>query len=248
VRAALLAEWTKVRSAPGTVGLLFGVVALTAGVSVMASATVACPESVCSLDPAKVSLTGVAAGQAVVAVLAVLAMGGEYASGMVRVSLAAVPRRPVLLAAKACVLTAVVGVASVVAVLGSVLAGHYLLPTRMSLVDGGVLRAAGGSVLYLMLIALLSLGAVTAVREQATAIGLVLALLYVYPIVTVTVSDADLRRHLEQLGPMNAGLAIQATTHLKDLPIGPWPGLGVLAAWAAGMLLLGGLVLQRRDA
>ncbi len=247
MRDALRAEWTKLRSAPGTVGLLLGVVVVTAGVSVLASATVACQDSVCGFDPAKVSLTGVAAGQAVVAVLAVLAMGGEYATGMVRVTLAAVPRRPVLLAAKASVLAGVVGVAAVPAVLGSVLAGRYLLPTRLSLVDGGVPRAAGGSVLYLMLIALLSLGVVTAVREQATAIGLVLALLYVYPLVITAVSSATLRRHLEQLGPMSAGLAIQATTGLKALPIGPWPGLGVLAAWAAGALLAGGLLLHLRD-
>jgi ABC-2 type transport system permease protein len=47
---------------------------------------------------------------------------------------------------------------------------------------------------------------------------------------------------------MTAGLAIQATTGLRHLPIGPWPGLGVLAAWAAGALLAGGLLLRRRDA
>jgi hypothetical protein len=43
---------------------------------------------------------------------------------------------------------------------------------------------------------------------------------------------------------MTAGLAIQATTGLRSLPIGPWPGLGVLAAWAAAALLAGGLLLS----
>jgi len=47
---------------------------------------------------------------------------------------------------------------------------------------------------------------------------------------------------------MNAGLAIQATTHLGGMPIAPWAGLGVLAGWAAGALLLGGLVFRLRDA
>ena len=42
---------------------------------------------------------------------------------------------------------------------------------------------------------------------------------------------------------MNAGLAIQATRNIGTLPIGPWPGLGVLALWAAAALLAGGLVL-----
>ncbi|MFY7626872.1 hypothetical protein [Streptomyces soliscabiei] len=47
---------------------------------------------------------------------------------------------------------------------------------------------------------------------------------------------------------MTAGLAVQATVHLHELPIGPWAGLGVLAAWAAAALLVGSLLLHRRDA
>lgn len=47
---------------------------------------------------------------------------------------------------------------------------------------------------------------------------------------------------------MTAGLAIQATTNLRSLPIAPWAGLGVLAAWALAALLLGGLLLRLRDA
>jgi ABC-2 type transport system permease protein len=43
-------------------------------------------------------------------------------------------------------------------------------------------------------------------------------------------------------------MAIQATTGLNALPMSPWAGLGVLAAWAAGALLLGGLLLHHRDA
>ena len=80
------------------------------------------------------------------------------------------------------------------------------------------------------------------------AIGLVLGLLYLFPILAALVADPHLRRHLEQIGPMTAGLAIQATTNLRGLPIGPWAGLGVLAAWAAAALLAGGLALARRDA
>jgi ABC-2 type transport system permease protein len=47
---------------------------------------------------------------------------------------------------------------------------------------------------------------------------------------------------------MTAGLTIQATTGLNTLPISPWAGLGVLAAWAAGALALGGILLRSRDA
>ncbi len=47
---------------------------------------------------------------------------------------------------------------------------------------------------------------------------------------------------------MMAGFDAQATVGLKALPLTPWQGLGVVALWAVGALLLGGLVLRRRDA
>ena len=111
-----------------------------------------------------------------------------------------------------------------------------------------VLRAVLGSVLYLALIALLSVGVAAALREAAAAIGAVLGLLYLFPIIGAVVGRPELARHIQQIGPMTAGLAIQATTGLSSLPISPWAGLGVLAAWAAGALLLGGLLLRLRDA
>ena len=105
-----------------------------------------------------------------------------------------------------------------------------------------------GSVLYFALIALLSLGVAAAVRDSALAIGTVLGLLYAFPIVTVVLGNSHLARHIQQIAPMTAGLAIQATTSLRSLPISPWAGLGVLAGWAAAALLLGGMLLHLRDA
>jgi hypothetical protein len=61
------------------------------------------------------------------------------------------------------------------------------------------------------------------------------------------VVDPHLHRLLEQTAPMNAGSAIQVTTDQRHLPIGPWAGLGVLAAWSAGTLLAGTLLLRFRD-
>ncbi len=192
------------------------------------------------------------------AILAVLAIGGEYSSGMIRVTVAAMPRRITVLAAKAAVLTGMVLVAGAIAVLASVLAGRLILPGHgftaahghppLSPADGPVLRAAAGTVLNLALIGLLSLGTATAVRDSAAAVGLVLGLLHLFPIVAQVVTDLEWRRHLQQIAPMSAGLAIQDTTGLRGLPISPWGGLGVLAAWAAAAMLAGGLVLRWRDA
>ena len=255
---ALHAEWTKLRTVPGTGWLLLGFIALTVGLSATAAAAVTCSSTSCGLDRGRISLTGIDLGQAVVVILAVGAMGDEYSSGMIRVTLAAMPRRIAALAAKACVLTVVVLAVGTVAALASVVAGQFILPVHgftpangyasFSLADGPMLRAAFGSVVYLALIALLSLGAVAVVRDSAAAIGVVLALLYVFPVMAQVVSDPDWQKHLEQIGPMTAGLAVQATTNLNSLPISPWAGLGVLATWAAAALMVGGLLLRLRDA
>ena len=256
LREALHAEWTKLRTVPSTWWLLLTVIALTVGTSTLATAVVKCPAS-CGEDTTKLSLTGILLGQAAVAVLAVLVMTGEYSSGMIRITLTAVPRRVTALAAKAMVLIGVVLTAGAVSVLGSVLAGRFILPGHgftaahglLSLGSGPSLRAAAGSVLYLALIALLSLGLATALRDSGATIAVVLALLYIVPLLTdLGTLDPTWERRFQQWGPTTAGLAIQATRNLRTLPIGPWPGLGVLAAWAAGTLLAGGLLLRLRDA
>jgi len=256
---ALHAEWTKLRTVRGPAWLLAALVTSTIAVSVLATAPVSCPAgTACSVDEAKLSLTGIQAGQAIVAVLAVLAISSEYSTGMIQVTLTAMPRRTTVLAAKAAVVTAVTLAAGIPAVLGSVLAGRLILPGHgytpangypvLSLANGTVLRAAAGTVLYLALIALLSLGIATAVRDAAVAIGVVLGLLYLFPILTQVVGSPGVARHLQQIGPMTAGLEIQASTGLRSLPISPWAGLGVLAAWAAAALLAGTLMLRLRDA
>jgi ABC-2 type transport system permease protein len=258
-RDAVHAEWTKLRTVASTGWLLLGVIAATVALSSAAASALTCTSSAgCHPDITKVSLTGVDLGQAVVAIVAVLAVSGEYGTGMIRTTLAAVPRRATVLAAKAAVVTCAVLAASTVAVLGSVLAGQLVLPGHgftpahgypaLSLADATVLRAAVGSVLYLALIALLSLGIATAVRDSAAAIGVVLGLLYLFPILVRVVSSPSWQRHLEQVAPMSAGLEIQASTGLRSLPISPWAGLGVLAAWAVAALLAGGLLLRQRDA
>ena len=243
---ALHVEWTKLRTTPGTGLLLLAVVAATAGLGALTAWTTACPAGTCSADAARTTLTGVQLGQAVVAVLAVQVIGGEYGTGMIHLSLAAVPHRLTVLAAKAAVLSAVVAAAAATGVAGSVAAGNALLPLEVT--DSAVLRASADSVLYLVLIGLLALGATTAVRNPATAAGLVLGLLYLFPVIGLAVTDPEFRRHLDQVGPMAAGLAVQATTGLDTLVISPWRGLAVLGAWAAAALLAGGLVLRLRDA
>jgi ABC-2 type transport system permease protein len=258
LRYALHAEWTKLRTVSGPAWLLLGVVVLTIAVSTAAVGATHCPQDLaCPVDTTKLSLTGVQVGQAVVAILAVLAISNEYSSGMIRITLAAMPKRQAVLTAKAILLAALVLAAGAVAVFGCVLAGHLILPGHgftaargfhpVWLSYGPTLRAACGSVLYLGLIALMSLGVAVIVRDSAVSIGVVLALLYVFPIILSFIGNEHWQHRLERWTPTVAGLTIQDTTGLRSLVITPWAGLGVLAIWAAAAMLAGGLVFRFRD-
>jgi ABC-2 type transport system permease protein len=254
--AAVHAEWTKFRTVAGPSWLLAGVVALSVATGAAAASAARCRSADCGIDPATVSFTGIYPAQAVVAVASVLAIGNEYSTGMVKVSLTAMPRRLTWLAAKAAVLTALVLAASALAVAGAALAGRLILPSKgftpahgyASLTSATDLRAAVGAVLYLTLVALLSLGLAAAVRDSAVAIGLVLGVLYLFPLAAELISNPALTRHLDQIGPLPAGLDAQATIGLKGLSLTPWQGLGVVALWTVGALLLGALVLSYHDA
>jgi ABC-2 type transport system permease protein len=258
LRDAFRAEWTKQRTIAGPAWLLLGVIAMTVAISAAALAATRCPAAMtCPVDTTRLSLTGVQFGQAVVAILAALAVCTEYSSGMIRVTFAAMPRRAVVMIAKMCLSSGVAAAAGAVAVLGCLLAERLILPGNgftaargfalMSLADQGTLRAATGSVLYLGLIALLSTGIAAIMRDPAVTIGAVLAVLYLVPVIVAFIGNPVWHNRLERYSPM-AGLNIQATVGLRSLPITPWAGLGVLAVWACVALLCGGLLLRFRDA
>ncbi|HEY2673830.1 MAG TPA: ABC transporter permease [Rugosimonospora sp.] len=257
MRPALHAEWTKLRTTAGPAWLLLASVTVTVALGAAVTAAITCPNRGCGLDPTRLSLTGIYLSQAPVAILAVLAISGEHSTGLISTTLTAIPHRPAVLTAKATILTLTVAASGGVAFLASLLVARAILPANgftpahgypsLSLANGSTLRAYAGSVLYLVLIALLSLGIGATVRDSAAAIGTVLGLLYLPPILALSIDNPHWQRLLQQAAPMSAGLAIQTTTAPSTAPIGPWAGLAVLAAWAAGAFLTGTLVLQRRD-
>jgi ABC-2 type transport system permease protein len=256
--AASRAEWIKLRTVASTGWLLLACAVVTIAVSSAVVAVEKCSSGSCAVDTTKVSLSGVQVGQAAVAILAVIVIGGEYGTGMIRTTLVAVPRRWVMLGAKAAAVSLVTASAGIIAVLGSLLAGRVFLSGNgftvahgfppLSITDGPTLRAAIGSVLYLVLVSLLSLGVAAAVRDTAVAVATVLGLMYVLPAVASLVLDPAWQHRVLRVAPMSAGQAIQSTANLSKLPIGPWPGIGVLAAWTAAALLIGWLLLGLRDA
>jgi ABC-2 type transport system permease protein len=262
VRRTLHAEWTKLRTMPSTIWLLLAAVGFTIAGSTAVTAAVnvrECPTAVtCFEDTTKLSLTGVRVGQIAVVVLAVLAMSNEYGTRMIQTTLIAKPCRMTVLVGKLTAVTAMALGAATLGVLGSVLAARSILPGNgftvtngyppLSLADATTVRAAGGTVLYLALIAVLSVGVATVVRDTAGAITAILAVLFLSPMVSQFVTSPAWQHRLQRFSPMNAGLAIQATKGLAGMPIGPWAGLGVLAAYAAAAAVAGAVVFQFRDA
>jgi ABC-2 type transport system permease protein len=255
---ALRAEWMKLRTVSSSAWLLAGIIGLTVAISAAAAAANRCPAGIsCPVDTTKLSLTGIQFGQAIVAILAVLPVCNEYSTGMIRVTLTAMPRRPAVLAVKAAIIGGLVLAAGTVAILGSLLMARLILPGQgfnaahgfraLSLADSSTLRAAAGSVLYLGLVALLSCGIAAMVRDPAVTIGVALGALYLFPVIAAFVGNPTWHRRIERYSPM-AGLNIQATTGLKGLAMSPWAGLGVLAIWAGVALVAGGMAMAMRDA
>lgn len=245
------AEWTKLRTTPSTGWLAVAAVGVTVAVSVLATVSVdpaLCPtEATCQEDPPRVALFGVRIGQALFLVLGVLAMGNEYGTRMIQTTLTAVPRRLTLVAAKLATVVAFTAIPAALAVAGSWAAwsavnGWALLPR-----DEPTWRAVAGSVLYLVLVALLGLGVGAIVRETAAGITIVTALLYFAPLMLTLIKNPLWQWRIQRYAPMNAGLAVQATRDLAALPITPWLGLGVLAAYAGAAVLLAAALVKWRD-
>lgn len=200
-------------------------------------------------DWTQVSLRGMYLAQLAVGVLGVLAITGEYATGMIRASLSAVPGRGLVLAAKA----AVVGVATfVVATIASFIAftagqaalsGHHF---GVSLSSPGALRAVIGGGLYLALVGLLGLGVGFAVRSTGGALATLFGLLLVLPLLAAAL-PSSWQNDVDKYLPLNAGTAIMNTQPRSDV-LGPWAGIGVFAIYVAVALGVGLVMLRRRDA
>ncbi len=262
-RRAVHMEWTKLRTLRSTVWYVIATAGLTGGLGGLVAWAVgatACPTPTGCVgeDTPRLVFSGVYLGQIAVVLLAALAVTTEYGTDTMRVTLAAYPRRGIVFAAKGAVVISLALAAGTLGVLGSLAAGRIALPGRrfvgdnavppLSLADGHTLRAAGGTVLYLGLIALLSLGVGMIVRHTAAALSTMLAMLFAPLMIAPLLTNEHWREWVLKVSPMTAGLAIQATKGLNSLPIGPWPGLGVLAAYAGAAYVLGAALFTLRDA
>lgn len=202
-----------------------------------------------TLDAVRVSLGGSHLSQVAFGVLGVLVISSEYTTGMIRATLAAVPRRSRVLAAKAIVFAAtglVVGVTASFAayfVFQSLLSGDSL---RSSIGDPGVVRALIGGGLYLAVLGLLGLGLGAIIRASSGAIAALFSLLFV-PQILAQLLPPTWKTNVGKYVPMEAGSQIFSQHHEAGA-LGPWAGFGVFCLYAAGALALGFIVINQRDA
>jgi len=191
-------------------------------------------------------LVGGAFGSVLFAVLGVLVMTSEYSSGTIRATLAAIPRRGLVLAAKAAVWGTTALVAGELVTLAGFLAGaafvHGAVP-RPALSQPDVLRAVVLSGVYLCLVGLIGLALGVIIRHGAAAITALVALVFVAPLAGLAATPAG--QYLPELIYANA---LGATKPVQGFTLSPWAGLAIIAAYVVVLLSVGGWLLTRRDA
>jgi ABC-2 type transport system permease protein len=239
-------EWIKLRSLRSTWWTLAITVAGAVGVAV----AVGVNTEDAAADLTNNALAGIALGLLLTGVLGVLAVTGEFSSGTIRATLAAIPNRPLVLAAKAAVFGAVALAAGEAAAFIAFFAGGAALPGRMAaptLGQPGVLRAVvlGGA--GYCLIGLLGLGLGAVVRHTPAAIAVLVGGVYVAAQVVAAFAPA-IMPYLPVSIVANSMSVVQPVTGLGQVQfLSPWAGLGMLSLYAAVTLGAGAWLLASRD-
>ncbi|MFJ8197258.1 ABC transporter permease [Streptomyces sp. NPDC096152] len=247
-------EWTKIRSVASTVWTLSLAVVVTVALGMLISALSKSesgrvgPRDLTTFDPTYVSFAGMTLGQLAMIVFGVLVVSNEYSTGMIRPSLAAVPRRGTFLFSKVAVaagLALVVGTATSFAAffLGQTVLG----PLRTSLGDPGVLRAVIGGGLYMTLIAVFSMGVAAMLRSPMLSLGILMPFFF---LVSNILGNVSATKKVGQFLPDQAGSRILQVVPRAgdDTPYGPWGGLGIMVLWVVASLAGGYALLRKRDA
>lgn len=187
-------------------------------------------------------------------VLGVFTITSEYASGMILSSLAAVPRRGLVFAAKALILALIAAATALIVVGGGLGIATAALPEAASrLTDPIVISGALGTVAFLVLIALMAFGIAALLRSTAGGIALVAGICFVFPLAlnVMQFTGWEWVTTVSAYLPTALGSTLgQGTAPLPPGMEGPtfWIALAGMAAWAAVALIPAAISFQRRDA
>jgi hypothetical protein len=212
-------------------------------------------------DLVETALAGVIAGLMALIAIGVLFATSEYRRGMIRTTFAATPRRGRVLAAKTIVLGATTFAVGLVGAVGAFLVAipvlrdnFFVEPAfpRPSLMDGDVLRALLLTAAFMAGVAVVGLGIGVLLRHSAAAITITI-LLIVLPLILGLILPGNSPKWL-MYTTLAGGMATQRAkppTIMLAEPwamIGPWAGIGVVAAWVTVALGLAWWQLRKRDA
>ena len=251
----VVAEWIKLRSLRSTWFSLGAALLVTIGLGILVADLrgndIAQHGGYAKdMDFIRLSLSGTLLAQLAVGVLGVLMITGEYATGMIRASLSAVPRRGPVLLAKVVVLGGTTLVLGTIAGLIAFSGGQAALSVHhygSSLSSPGALRAVVGAGVYLALIALLGLGLGFIFRSTGGALAALFGLLLVLPLLAQALPQ-PLQDNVSKVLPLNAGIQVMATQSRGSNVLAPLTGILVLALYVVGALGVGWIMLRRRDA
>lgn len=256
ISGLLTGEWVKFRSLRSTrltlgvalvlmvlLGLLFTSTAESGGPGGDGGG----PPGLSYTDPVGLSLAGFRLAQLAVGVVGVLLVTGEYTSGTIRSTFAAVPRRWPVVAAKAAVFAALVFLASAVTGVIAFAVGQAALgDLGVGLDTDGVPRVLLGTALYLTAIGLLGMALGWLLRSTAGAVSTLFGAVFLLPVLGQLLPSSwgpDVLRWL----PGEAGSQVLQMTARPD-SFGPWAGFAVLVGYLVVAFGVASVLLRRRDA
>jgi ABC-type transport system involved in multi-copper enzyme maturation permease subunit len=253
LRRVVASEWVKLWSLRSTVLTLLAAVSTMVLIGCLAAWAFTSnwddldPVERAAFNPIDPALVGVNLAQLAVGVLGVLLITGEYATGMIRATLAAVPTRLPVLWAKTGLYAGVVFVLmSVTSLVAFLMAQLFLGERGADLSVDGLPRALLGTAGYLTAIAVLAVALGFLLRSTAGGIATLFGLLLVVPTLGLLLPSSWRDTLLPYL-PSYAGSAVTTVRPQDDL-LSPTGGALVLLAWALVPLLAAAASFRRRDA
>ncbi|WP_127360705.1 ABC transporter permease [Actinacidiphila soli] len=251
-------EWAKfwsLRSSWITLGLAlifmlgFGLIRLARYKSMITSGDTHGGGDLATADAVSLSLFGINFAQLALGILGVLVTAGEYSTGMIRSTLAAVPRRLPVLWSKAAVYGVIALVLGTVGAFAAFLFGSGIIsgtPAALSLSGAGVVRSLFAAGLYLGLIAVIGIALGALLRSVAGGIAVLVGALMLVPGL-VELLPTTWQNNVSQYLPSNAGESMFALHHSANT-LSPAAGLAVFAGWTVLALAGAAYRLVRTDA
>jgi ABC-2 type transport system permease protein len=247
-------EFTKLRSLRSTRWALLATLLFTIGIGILACTVFAARWPQLSLSdrarfhPLRTSLAGVNLAQLSIGVLGVLVISGEYTTGMIRSTFAAVPKRLPVLWAKAAVFAAVTLALTLPAVLIVFFAGQSILSSQhiqIAFSHPGVARAVIGAALFLTVMGVFGLGIGAIVRHTAGGIVTLVGILFVLPPI-LGLLPSSWSNAINPYLPSSAADALWTITP-EAHTLSPWAGFALFCGYAAVALAIAAILLVRRD-